>query len=569
MKPLDYVTSDILQCEWAQPQYLFFSAEVDPLVYYSHLFPAIAILILSALLLFQNRRPRAGKYFIITSLLFSLYAVFDLIVWSSIDPSAIMFFWSMLIYIEPLIYLSVLFLALTFITKNKISFIQFFWAGVLMLPILLFGPTALNLAAFDYTDCWRLTEEGILSSVYVYIVEGIVLLWLIQSAVFHIAKMKNSEHRRESILLTIGSVLFLIALSFGNIFGTLFQGTLGEESWVIAQYGFFGMPVFLAFILYIIVKFKAFDMKIIGTEALTLSLWVLLLALLFINNLDTVRYVLFGTLILFSILGFLLIRSVRREIKQREQIEHLADKLEKANIRLKQLDKLKSEFVSIASHQLRSPLTSIRGYASMLGEGSFGKLPSKAEEPVSRIEESAKLMAMAVEDYLNVSRIESGNMKYNLSDFNLRDQVDNICDDLRPDAIKHGLVLLFRSDLKSRGIVNADIGKTAQIVHNLVNNAIKYTPKGSIKVLVRDDIDKKRIYVDITDTGIGMSQATIDKVFEKFERADNANSVNVSGTGLGLFVALKMAQAMGGDITATSEGDGKGSTFTFELPLAM
>jgi signal transduction histidine kinase len=205
----------------------------------------------------------------------------------------------------------------------------------------------------------------------------------------------------------------------------------------------------------------------------------------------------------------------------------------------------------------------------MLAEGSFGKMPEKAMESAKRIEDSAKLMAMSIEDYLNVSRIESGNMKYNLSDFNLRDMVDSICDDLRPEALKKSLILLFRSNLTSRGLVNADVGKTNQIIHNLINNSLKYTQKGSISVFVRDDVKKKRIYIDITDTGIGMSKETAGKLFHKFSRADNANSVNVSGTGLGLFVALKMAEAMGGTITVQSEGDGKGSTFTIELPLAM
>jgi len=176
-------------------------------------------------------------------------------------------------------------------------------------------------------------------------------------------------------------------------------------------------------------------------------------------------------------------------------------------------------------------------------------------------------MASAVEDYLNVSRIESGNMKYNMADFNLREEVEKITDDVRPSALKKGLVLLFRNKLNSKGVVNADVGKSVQIIHNLINNSLKYTPKGSLTVLVRDDLKTKKVYVDVTDTGIGMSQETIDKVFGKFERADNANSVNVSGTGLGLFVAQKMAHAMNGDITAHSEGDGKGSTFTFELPL--
>jgi signal transduction histidine kinase len=205
----------------------------------------------------------------------------------------------------------------------------------------------------------------------------------------------------------------------------------------------------------------------------------------------------------------------------------------------------------------------------MLIEGSYGPVPEKAKESLQRIEESAKLMAMSVEDYLNVSRIESGNMKYVYTDFNINDAVSNICDDLRPEAMKQQLILLNRSDLKSRGVVHADIGKTTQIIHNLINNSIKYTQKGSISVFVRDDLEKKRVYIDITDTGIGMNEKTLHTIFQKFERANNANSVNISGTGLGLYVALKMAEAMGGDITAHSEGDSKGSRFTIEMPLVM
>jgi signal transduction histidine kinase len=270
-----------------------------------------------------------------------------------------------------------------------------------------------------------------------------------------------------------------------------------------------------------------------------------------------------------GLLGILLMRSVKKEVKQRQEIENLAQSLARVNERLEQLDKQKSEFVSIASHQLRSPLTAIRGYASLLLESSYGKLPETALEPLQRIEESSRLMTYAIEDYLNVSRIESGNMKYNFSDFNLRDQVEHICDDLRSDAIKHGLVLIFRTDMKSKGIINADLGKTVQIVQNLINNAIKYTENGSIKVLVRDDVVRKKIYVDIIDTGIGMSETTRASLFQKFERAHNANSVNVHGTGLGLYVALMMAKAMKGDIRVKSEGEGKGSCFTVEFPLAL
>jgi len=262
-------------------------------------------------------------------------------------------------------------------------------------------------------------------------------------------------------------------------------------------------------------------------------------------------------------------RSVKKEVRQREEIQSLASSLAQANERLKELDKLKSEFVSIASHQLRSPLTASRGYASMLLDGSYGKVTSEAEEALKRIEESAKNMAYSVEDYLNVSRIESGNMKYNYSDFNLRDETEHVCDDLRPQALRKGLVLLFRTDLKCQGVINADVGKTIQMVQNLINNSIKYTEKGSIRVLVRDDVVRKKIYIDIEDTGIGMNEDIKNRLFHKFERAKNANAVNTSGTGLGLYVAYQMALSMKGNITAHSEGEGKGSRFTIEFPLAM
>jgi signal transduction histidine kinase len=265
----------------------------------------------------------------------------------------------------------------------------------------------------------------------------------------------------------------------------------------------------------------------------------------------------------------MLLRSVKKEIDQRKEFEVLTKQLGKVNNRLTALDKQKSEFVSIASHQLRSPLTAIRGYASLLREGSYGVLSPQALEPIQRIEESSKLMALAIEDYLNVSRIESGNMSYTLIDFNLKEQVEHICNDMRSEAIKHGLVLLFRTHLSSRAVVHADLGKTVQIIQNLINNAIKYTQEGTIIIIMRDDIKKKQIFVDVTDTGMGMSIETQNILFQKFSRAHNANLVNTSGTGLGLYVAAKMAEAMGANIVAYSEGEGKGSRFTFKIPFAL
>jgi signal transduction histidine kinase len=249
-----------------------------------------------------------------------------------------------------------------------------------------------------------------------------------------------------------------------------------------------------------------------------------------------------------------------------EAFANLSKKLEDANGRLKELDKMKSEFVSIASHQLRSPLTAIRGYASMLLEGSFGRLPKKSKEAIERIAESSHYMALSVEDYLNVSRIEAGHMKYELSDFDLKSEIEKVAEEMRPAVEHKGLALEYKTDCKGSCKIHADIGKTRQVLHNLIDNAMKYTPGGKISIVTHDDPGKRKIYVTIKDTGVGMSRETIDALFDKFVRAQNANKVNVTGTGLGLFVAKKMVEDMGGRIWAESEGEEKGSTFNVEFP---
>jgi signal transduction histidine kinase len=203
----------------------------------------------------------------------------------------------------------------------------------------------------------------------------------------------------------------------------------------------------------------------------------------------------------------------------------------------------------------------------MLTEGSYGKLPTKAQGVLERITESAKYMALSIEDYLNVSRIEAGNMKYEMTDFNVKEMTEKLIDELRPVALKKGLLMLFRSDCSGSCSVHADIGKTRQVLMNLIDNAMKYTPKGTITVVAHDDQKKKKMYVTIQDTGVGIHKDMINELFDKFVRAKNANCVNVTGTGLGLYIAKKMVIDMGGRVWAESEGEGKGSTFTLELPL--
>jgi signal transduction histidine kinase len=540
-----------------------------PLIFYSFIPTIIILLSLSFYIAYKDKFSLQSKLLILLAFAFSFWSFLEIFLWVTVPVNLNNFGWYLIPLFQLLIPVFATFFALVFINSGRD--IHFTYKVILSIPVILvslFLPTNINVDGFDVYLC----EANVGTLTYfVHIASFLLTFFLLFISLIKLFRFVNnkSPERNDSttikqhLIVSVGTTIFLLIYSFGIFIGE------ETETYVLGLIAPVGMIILLVSLTYMIVKFKTFSIKLAAPVALVFGLWFLVLSLMFIHDPDVIQIILAVTLFFLVIFGIMLIRSVRKEIKQREEIQSLASSLAVANEKLKELDKLKSEFVSIASHQLRAPLTAIRGYASMLLDGSFGKMPADANQALERISESAKNMAYSVEDYLNVSRIESGNMKYNYADFNLRDETEHVCDDLRPQALRKGLVLLFRTDLKSQGVINADVGKVIQIIQNLINNSIKYTEKGSIKVLVRDDVVRKKIYVDIEDTGIGMNEETKSRLFGKFERAKNANEVNTGGTGLGLYVAFAMAKGMNGNITAHSEGDGKGSRFTIEFALAM
>jgi signal transduction histidine kinase len=435
---------------------------------------------------------------------------------------------------------------------------------VVMAPIVVYTFLGLHLPVYDANSCAAIESESI--GMYLYFAEALFICAAVVLVFKSYRRATNAIQKKKNLLAGVGGLSFLIFL-----FSATFAVSLLAESdaslyvYNYEIYGLFGMPIFLIFLGYLIVHYGAFKLKIFNTQALVILLVSLVISeYTFITSLA--GQILLGfTLFTTSIVGIVLIRSSQKERAQREQIEDLAKNLLNANNRLKELDKMKSEFVSIASHQLRSPLTSIRGYASMLTEGSYGKLPAKAQEAVEKIAESSKYMALSVEDYLSVSRIEAGNMQYDNVDFNVKELAEKLVDELRPVALKRGLVIVFRSDCSGSCAIHADIGKVRQVIMNIIDNSMKYTQKGTITVVAHDNVQAKTMRITIQDTGVGMSAETLDEVFEKFVRAKNAHNINTTGTGLGLFVAKKMVESMGGKVWAESDGEGKGSRFCVEF----
>ena len=262
----------------------------------------------------------------------------------------------------------------------------------------------------------------------------------------------------------------------------------------------------------------------------------------------------------------LVFQSVRKEITQRQHIELLATDLQKANDRLTELDRQKSEFVSFATHQLRAPLTAMKGYASLILEGDMGTITDATREAISRIFDSSKTLANIVDDYLNITRIELGSMKYAIETISLSALIEDVIGELKPTIEKSKLDFSFTMDVPGANYrVTADRDKLKQVITNLLDNSMKYTPSGWIKVSLTMDRPRHLFVFAIKDSGIGISAETIPLLFQKFGRAHNANKVNIKGTGLGLFVAKEIIAAHHGTVRVESEGEGKGSTFIVEL----
>lgn len=553
------MNKESILCPWEPAEFLVFSSNVPELVHYSHGIAGILAIGIGLLVFLNNPKNIIGKFFLLFMSLVALWIFLDSVLWATNIPGLVMFNWSLQVLIEPLVFASAFYLFYYFVKGKTPKFKLNIIISLLILPFIIFLPTNLNLQGLWLSICESI--EGPLASHYSYIFNIIMVILITILAFRDLPKLKKKTERASGWLFYFGLLIFLSLFISGNIISSI------TENWELSQYGLFGLPIFAALLAYSMVKFQAFNTKVVGAQVLVITLVIAVGGLLFIVKSDLSRIVSLITLAITITVGGFLVKSIKKEIQQREEIEKLAGDLERTNERLKVLDKQKSEFVSIASHQLRSPLTAIRGYISMMQEGSYGVLPEAMKDVLKRIDDSSRFMATSIDDFLNVSRIESGNMKYEYTDINLTEMTRQVVEDLQSDAEKRQLQLLFRTDLEHPdAMVHADHGKTMQILHNLINNALKYTKVGSVTVCMKDDPSLGTITVEIIDTGIGMSKETLIKLFGKFTRAKIASSSNIMGTGLGLFVAREMARAMKGDIVASSEGEGKGSKFIFTMP---
>ncbi len=256
------------------------------------------------------------------------------------------------------------------------------------------------------------------------------------------------------------------------------------------------------------------------------------------------------------------VRKLNGTLEQR--VSSATHELRTSNAQLHRLDEAKDEFISMASHQLRTPLTSIKGYLSMLIEGDVGEVTKEQKHMLSEAFVSSERMVRLIGDFLNVSRLQTGKFVIEKHPVDLALLVQREIDGLAQNAAARGMTFNYK---RPKGIptLNIDENKIQQVVMNFADNAIYYS-KEKAKITV--SLKKVGDFVEfkVTDTGIGVPKSEQENLFNKFFRATNARRARPDGTGVGLFLAKKVIDDHGGSIIFEST-EGKGSTFGFRLPI--
>lgn len=539
-----------------------------------------------------------------TNLLFSLFTLF-IGLWSLglgifvylPDASFAVFVADFFYLAPPLIvtifyYFSIVFVGVKFESKYYLHLVPFF----ALLATFILNPNFLidKVYVVDYGILKDVTINKISYLFYAtYVVGYIIASYLVLFRAKNTIVLHGKEKQLKIIIF--GTLVSYTLASFFN----LLLPYLGNYQ--LISFGPLSTSVMVFSIAYAILKYQLFNIKLILVELAILLLNFFLFINIFLSH-GTSSFIfnisLFSGILLFSIF---LVRGIYKDIRDREQIFILAKEMEDANEKLRVMEGQKTEFVSIASHQLRTPLTVIKGYASMVLEGTFGNISTDVREAMEKLYKSSERIVSLVEDLLTVSRIEQGRMMLVFATVDFKEFTQKVLEELREEIEESKLELSFTIEDGGDFKVLLDEKKFKQVIAHIIENAVKYTAApGKIRIFLTEDNVTNKVRLSISDTGVGMTTEQIYAVFERFNMKSNLDaagmekeSVKQSGgidvkteqdlkeevaesemmkkrtPGIGLYIAQEIIEAHHGSLHLESAGIDKGTTVIVELPKAI
>ncbi len=567
---------------YSTPEFLLITPDTPSLIYYSHLSGILVALLIGLFMYFKSRNSLIGKVLLWMSVIFSFHVFSSLVQWTGNSSDIIFFMWSLFIITYVLICLAVLYLFYVFVDKKDVSLSHKIIFLLILLPTAVLASSKYNLEEFNLIACGANDQFNFLTY-YIDAVEIGIFFWVLALA-FSRYKKVEKEAKIQFLLMTVGVVFFLLSFSATSNLA-LYLVTHGfTQDYDMEQYGYFGMTVFMGIIAYLATRYKTFNVKVVGIQLILVSLMIIIgLQIVFMENLSD-KIMSTVTLLFLLLFGWFTI-SIQIEIKKKEDLQKLANRLEAANVELKRLDQAKSTFLNISSHQLRTPISVIKGVASMLFEGDLENAPPEERKRFyqSILLKSQKLESI-IHDILNATSLTA--RKYKVKDkeielINLRGLIEEILRDFELEIKERELKVDFLPNKENIPEIEGQKEYIREAIVNIITNAIKYTPsskktndvrierkeQGIINIsLEKDAGDKNNVLIKISDNGIGIPKKDLSKIFRRFYRGENATDMYTDGTGIGLFVVKEIIKGHGGKIWAESTPE-KGSTFFVTLPI--
>ena len=520
-----------------------------------------AIIVLGFSVFFSNKKSITNQAFLAFSLITALWGIANYISYRISSADFILFSLRLVIFFAVWHAFSFFLLFYVF-PKESLSLPKWFKFGILPLTII---ASLINLSPLSFSKIIDLAQSGQVSTVAkgpgMLLFAGLVIFFIIGGLIILIRKMRKAQGiERTQFKAILRGTLITFSLLF--IFNFFLPAAFNDVRFI--PFGAIFILPFIAFTSYAIIKHHLLHIKVVATEILTVILSVVTLFEVVIAEELTV--IIFRSLVfvLILIFGVLLIRSVIKEVEQREKLQELTEKLSATNIKLKELDELKSQFLSFASHQVKSPMAVVKGFAQIIRDGSYGEVPEKVKETAEKIYASADKLIDLVNNLLDMRKVEEGKMNYNFEEVDLIKLTKEIVEEFRLLAQKKQLDLSIEVKLDTAK-AKVDLQKFKQVILNFIDNSIKYTPSGWVKIGVSNDSARPgNILIAVSDSGLGISKELLPKLFQQFSR-DKEVGKKILGTGLGLFIAKQIVKDHGGEIWAESEGEGKGSQFYISI----
>ena len=544
-----------LACDGAPEVWNMFDLSYAPhLLYYSYVPIIVVGLFLSIFIIKKSGVSGRSLSLLGLTTFFSFWSLNIIAQWLTVPSSLNMFEWMITPILEIFIFIFAFYFVYSSVFSSKSRFLLKSLMSLVLLPILGLTPTIYNTAVFDTYNC----EANLAFLIkYLFSVEILIILSIISISLFKYFKEKEQQERSKILIYGISTSLFLIIFWLSNFFGELAQ------TYEINLVGPIGLVIFMGLLTFLIVHFKAFDIKLLGAQALVWALVILIGSQFFFIQSNTNKILTTVTLIISAIMGLMIVRGVKKEVAQREKIERLAEDLKMSN-------KGQENLIHIMNHQIKGFLGIAKNiFAELLQSDDYGKMPEDSKPLLAKGLDSTTAGVNYVQEILKGSNAEKGTLAYDKQPMNIREIVSELLSEQKDIVEKAGLS--FAADVKD-GVYDfvGDRTHLKEAFKNLITNAIKYNDYTYSGKAVKVSLVQmgQEIIFSVSDTGIGIAEEDKPRMFTAGGIGKDSTKYNVESSGFGLAYVKGVSEAHGGKVNFKSNAPERGTTFYIKLPLA-